>query len=298
MKIPRSLAEVDNGQILGFGADLSKDHPGFEDPDYKQRRVDICNLARSHVIGHPIPRVEYSRQEVEVWGAVLRELQELYPAHACREFLRCFPMFDFREDEIPQLEDLSQILQRTTGWQIRPVAGLLHPRDFLNGLAFKTFHSTQYMRHHSRPSYTPEPDVCHELLGHVPMLADPAFCDLVHAIGVASLGADEKQIWHLTKCYWYTVEFGVVREGESIKAFGAGVLSSFGELQHMAEGRAKLLPFDPFQPQPKMSYKDGYQSQYFVLESFEDGARKLREYCTTLHTALPEDVKRAVGLNA
>ena len=72
--------------------------------------------------------------------------------------------------------------------------------------------------------------------GHVPMLADPAYCNLVHNIGVASLGADEKQIWHLTKLYWFTVEFGVVREGSGVKAFGAGILSSYGELEHMALG--------------------------------------------------------------
>lgn len=112
---------------------------------------------------------------------MLRELKQLYPKHACKEFLRAFPLFNFREEEVPQLQDLSmvwcdsvmvvsftfstQVLQEQTGWQIRPVAGLLHPRDFLNGLAFKTFHSTQYMRHHSKPMYTPEPDVCHELLG-------------------------------------------------------------------------------------------------------------------------------------
>ena len=86
--------------------------------------------------------------------------------------------------------------------------------------------------------------------GHVPMLADPAYCDLVQNIGVASLGADEKQIWHLTKLYWFTVEFGVVREGGQVKGFGAGVLSSYGELQHMASGlflqsHASLKPCTP-----------------------------------------------------
>ena len=98
--------------------------------------------------------------------------------------------------------------------------------------------------------------------------------------------------------YWYTVEFGVVREGGEIKAFGAGVLSSFGELQHMAAGGAELARFDPFAPQPKMSYKDGYQTRYFVLDSFEDGAAKLKAYCSTLHQNIPPDVRRAVGLRA
>lgn len=93
------------------------------------------------------------------------------------------------------------------------------------------------------------------------------------------------------------MEFGVVREGGGVKAFGAGVLSSYGEMQHMSAGGAKLLPFDPFRKQPKMSYKDGYQSQYFVLDSFQDGACLLRQYCATLHQQLPQEVRRAVGLS-
>jgi hypothetical protein len=91
-----------------------------------------------------------------------------------------------------------------------------------------------------------------QLIGHVPMLADPDFARMVQAIGVASLGAEEKTIWHLTKVYWYTVEFGVVREGGAVKAFGAGVLSSYGELDWMARGGAELAPFDPYAKQPKM----------------------------------------------
>ncbi|KAL4458367.1 hypothetical protein ABPG75_013232 [Micractinium tetrahymenae] len=295
-RVPRSIEEVDNGAILGFAAELSEDHPGFYDAAYKQRRVDICNLARGHRIGEPIPRIEYLPEEVTTWGLVLGQLEALFPQHACKEFLHSLSLFDFRQDEVPQLEDLSRVLQRHTGFRIRPVAGLLHPRDFLNGLAFRTFHSTQYMRHASKPNYTPEPDVVHELIGHVPMLADPAFADLVHAIGVASLGADEQQLKHLVKLYWYTVEFGVVLEGGQPKAFGAGILSSYGELQHMAAGQAELLPLDVFSPLPRISYKDGYQPRYFVLQSFEEGAAQLKAYCRSMVHNIPDDVRAAVQL--
>lgn len=178
------------------------------------------------------------------------------------------------------------MLEQTTGWHIRPVAGLLHPRDFLNGLAFRTFHSTQYVRHESNPMYTPEPDICHEILGHVPMLADPEYADLAWVIGQASLGASEKDIWHLTRLYWYTVEFGTVKEGQGIRAFGAGLLSSIGELMHMRHGTdgfmPQFVPLDPFQKMPKMSYKDGYQKQYFLCESFADAAAKLRAYSRSI----------------
>ncbi|KAF6264826.1 Biopterin-dependent aromatic amino acid hydroxylase-domain-containing protein [Scenedesmus sp. NREL 46B-D3] len=282
IKIPRSIHEVDNGKILGFGADLSEDHPGFHDEAYKQRRVMIANIARQHEVGQPIPRIQYTAEEVAVWGTALTKLRALFPSHACKEFNAALPKFGFREDEVPQLQGISEVLQQSSGWQVRPVAGLMHPRDFLNGLAFRYFHSTQYMRHASQPHYTPEPDVVHELIGHVPMLADPTFAEMVQAIGVASLGADEKQIWHLTKVYWYTVEFGVVREAGNIKAFGSGILSSFGELEYMGQGHAELLPFDPFQPQPKMSYKDGYQKRYFVLDSFQAGLDQLRQFAATL----------------
>lgn len=293
-KIPHSLQEVDNGQILGFGADLSEDHPGFRDTAYKQRRKSLCDLARHHVVGQPIPTVEYTPEEANVWSTVMRELEPLYEKHACAGYLRTYPLFRFSPDAVPQLEDLRQTLERTSGWTIRPTAGLLHPRDFLAGLAFKCFHSTQYMRHPSKPMYTPEPDIVHEALGHVPMLADPAFCDLVHHIGVASLGADDKTIWKLTKIYWYTTEFGVVWEHGEIKAFGAGVLSSYGELENMASGAAEIEPFDPFAKLPGMSYKDGYQKRYFALESFETGAARLREYCDHLQKQMPRELRTEV----
>eukprot|EP00850_Spirogloea_muscicola_P012098 SM000077S21572 [mRNA] locus=s77:243545:245756:- [translate_table: standard] len=287
--IPRRIEDISNGEhIMGFGANLAEDHPGYHDEDYKKRRTFIADLAKSHVMGTPIPKVDYTDDELYVWRTVFNELTKLYSTHACQEYLATFPLFDFQADVIPQLQDVSEILQQKTGWRVRPVAGLLHPRDFLNGLAFRTFHSTQYVRHKSNPMYTPEPDVCHELLGHVPMLADLGFADLAYQIGLASLGANKKEIWQLTKLYWYTVEFGTILEQGQVKAFGAGLLSSFGELQYMQSGtedgkKPQFLDLDPFAKLPKMSYKEGFQKTYFLCSSFNDAAEKLHSYAATLH---------------
>jgi phenylalanine-4-hydroxylase len=287
-RIPQSIHEISNGEnILGFGANLAADHPGYNDEEYKRRRMQIVEIAKQHVPGQPVPYVDYSPAETAVWGEVLTKLEKLYPSFACQQFLDTFPLFNFRPDVVPQLQDMSEVLRQRTGWTIRPVAGLLHPRDFLNGLAFRTFHSTQYIRHGSNPMYTPEPDICHELLGHVPMLADPAFADMAYSIGLASLGASKEDCWHLTKLYWYTVEFGVIKEGEQLKAFGAGILSSFGELEWFQHGKGEqkpvFEPLDPFGKLTKMSYKDGFQKKYYVAESFTDLAAKIKEYATYLH---------------
>ncbi|GLJ38766.1 hypothetical protein SUGI_0790350 [Cryptomeria japonica] len=284
--IPRSIHDIPNGDhILGFGANLAKDHPGYHDEEYKRRRSSIADMAKKHKIGEQIPAIEYTTEEIDVWGQVLTKLSALYPTHACKEYLESFRLFNFSPNRIPQLEELSQITGHHTGWKIRPVAGLLHPRQFLNGLAFKTFHSTQYIRHPSNPIYTPEPDICHEILGHVPMLAHPDFAQLAELIGLASLGASDKEIWHLTKLYWYTVEFGTILEDDGVKAFGAGLLSSFGEIQHMKSGKPIFQDLDPFAKLPKMSYKDGFQNMYFLCHSFSDVSAKIQSYLETIQSA-------------
>eukprot|EP00793_Prasinoderma_coloniale_P002678 PRCOL_00002160-RA len=278
-ELPRSIHDIDNGAILGYGADLGEGHPGFHDEAYKQRRVAISKLAKAHVPGTPCPRVEYSDDELATWTAVYDHLTALYPTHACERFNAAFGRFGFKRDEVPQLADCADVIFERTGWTIRPTAGLLHPRDFLAGLAFKTFHSTQYVRHGSKPMYTPEPDVVHEILGHVPMLADPEFASLMHAIGVASLGASKRDLWHLTKVYWYTVEFGLVREADrSLKAFGAGVLSSYGELEYSLSKEPEIRELDPFLVMPKIDYCGGFQDTYFFLNSFEEGRAALLEF--------------------
>jgi phenylalanine-4-hydroxylase len=121
--------------------------------------------------------------------------------------------------------------------------GLLTSRDFLNSLAFRVFNSTQYIRHHSSPFYTPEPDIVHELIGHANMLADPMFAALYQAAGRASLRAHtDEALEYFSRVFWFTLEFGVVWQRDELRAYGAGLLSSFGELD-VFRG-AEIRPID------------------------------------------------------
>jgi phenylalanine-4-hydroxylase len=187
-------------------ASLSADHPGFRDPVYRQRRAELAAYAQQYrwADDHAgIPTIAYTEEETGVWTKVWDQMQPLLQKYACREYLHALAQMrvhcHYSRDRIPQQAEISQYLQQVTQFRLRPVAGLLSSRDFLNALALRVFCSTQYIRHASRPYYTPEPDICHELLGHVPMLTNPTFAHFSQQIGLASLGASDSDIDKLAK---------------------------------------------------------------------------------------------------
>ncbi|XP_033913273.2 tryptophan 5-hydroxylase 1a [Acipenser ruthenus] len=285
---PKRISDLDKcaNRVLMYGSDLDADHPGFKDNVYRKRRKYFADLAMSYKCGDPIPRIEFTEGEVQTWSTVFRELNKLYPNHACREYLKNLPLLtkhcDFREDNIPQLEDVSRFLKERTGFTIRPVAGYLSPRDFLAGLAFRVFHCTQYVRHSSDPLYTPEPDTCHELLGHVPLLAEPSFAQFSQELGLASLGASDEAVQKLATCYFFTVEFGLCKQEGQLRAYGAGLLSSISELKHALSGKSKVKPFDPKVTCKQECIITTFQDVYFVSESFEEAKEKMREFVKTI----------------
>ncbi|OUC40646.1 Biopterin-dependent aromatic amino acid hydroxylase [Trichinella nativa] len=197
---PLRKKDLDAGakRVHMYGKELDGDHPGFKDNNYRKRRMEIAKIAQEFRYGDEIPDLQNDRLR-----AVYTQLKMLHQNYACKRYLRNFSKLEqqrlFSEEKVPQLKDVSNFLKDCTGFEIYPVEGYLSAKDFLAGLAFRVFHTTQYVRHPSDPFYSPEPDVCHELLGHVPMFADPEFAQLSQEIGLASLGASETDINNLAK---------------------------------------------------------------------------------------------------
>lgn len=246
---------------------LDPDHPGFRDADYRARRDAIARQALAHRTGAPVVDVGYTEEEQQTWRTVWGRLAPLHQERVCREILELQEVLPLPRDHIPQLESLNPILDAVAGFRLEPVAGLVSPRTFLRYLGRRVFLSTQYIRHPSRPFYTPEPDVVHELVGHVATLVHPGIAELNRILGEAADVADEDEMRRLDRVYWYTLEFGVVLQQGQPRAFGAGLLSSVGELGEY-DAHATLMdwnidrmantPFDPTR----------FQDVLFVAPSF------------------------------
>jgi len=260
---------------------LREGHPGFADPAYRARRSEIASIADSYKQGDLIPEVPYVLQEHEVWQRVSHILQALYPHFACKEYNKCFQNFELWDASIPQFSALNKKLFDYC-FSLSPVAGLVPPREFLEALANDTMLCTQYIRHHSVPEYTPEPDVIHEVFGHAVFFLNEDMRKISRLFGRAAQKASDELVEDLIKVYWHTIEFGVCFEGrdESLRAYGAGLLSSVDELSSIRQvplrnfdiEEMKNTPYDTMNPQPLL----------FCATDFQQVVRELTAYLTPL----------------
>lgn len=258
--------------------ELDPEHPGFRDPLYRARRDTIARIAKAYRSGDPVPLAPYSEEEHAVWQGIRAALAPVHQRSVAGPLLDLERELDLEMGRIPQLRAVNERLKRATGFAMEPVAGLVTPRIFMEHLGRRVFLSTQYIRHYSRPFYTPEPDVVHELVGHAASLLHPGICALSQAFGEAALGADEALMERLTRIYWYTLEFGVLREAGQVKGYGAGLLSSVGELERACSGEVELLAWDldaicelPYDPTT-------FQPYYVLAPGFEQALADIADW--------------------
>lgn len=215
---------------------LGREHPGFADAEYRARRDRLAALASSWHPGGPCPVADYTPEEDEVWRVVCDALETRHRDYASSVFLAGKEMLGLPRDRVPQLDEVSDLLAPLTGFRYQPAAGLVPLREFYGALADRRFWGTQYIRHHSVPLYTPEPDVLHEVVGHGNTLAHPRYAALYEVAGRAARRVEsEAALEFVSKVFWFTLEFGVHWQGDGagqqLRAYGAGILSSPGEIE-------------------------------------------------------------------
>ena len=258
--------------------ELHIDHPGANDMEYRARRDYIAGLSKNFRETGVITDVEYSPREQRVWRYVAEELEDLHQKYASPFYLQAKKDLGITTERIPQLSEMNRRLKELTGFRLAPIEGLVETRGFLSWLSYRVMLCTQYIRHHSQPAYTPEPDIVHESIGHIPMFTNPNFADFSQFIGHGARIASDKQLEELGRLYWFTVEFGLVEHEGEVKAYGAGLLSSFGELEHAFSAQVERKPFDLEEViNTSYDYSD-MQPLLFVIPSYAELKEQTRKY--------------------
>jgi len=226
--------------------ELEPGHPGLGDEGYVARRKELFAICRKHRLerlGPPI--VHYTSEETRIWQEVSPKLDELHRKYASAIYLKAKDDLAITQTEIPQLRTLSERLERETRMHLVPAEGALPYRTFYEYIAARGFPVTQFIRHGSHPEFTPEPDMIHDCLGHVPPLMNQDYAELLTLIGKAAAATPHgDQVLALKRFSWFSIEFGLIEEQGEAKVFGAGILSSTGEIPHsLISKQATRRPF-------------------------------------------------------
>jgi phenylalanine-4-hydroxylase len=213
----------------------------------------------------------YSAAEHNRWDRLFRRQLKLLPGRACDEFIQALQTLELSQSGIPHMEKLSDRLEKISGWRVVPVAGLVPDEGFFEHLANKRFPAGAFIRPANQLDYLEEPDVFHDIFGHVPMLADPVFSKFMQAYGQGGLRADGLGVLHhLARLYWYTVEFGLVQTAAGLRIYGAGIVSSNTETVFaLDDDSPNRIGFELERLMRTRYIIDDFQQSYFVLDSLQ-----------------------------
>ena len=214
---------------------------------------------------------QYSASEHAVWKTLFERQTRLLPGRACDEFVQGMRELPITAEQIPDFRRLSEVLMKRTGWQVVAVPGLVPDEVFFEHLAHRRFPAGQFIRKPDQLDYLEEPDVFHDVFGHVPMLMNPVIADYIQAYGVGGLRAKELGVLvNLARVYWYTVEFGLVQQADGVRIYGSGIASSYTESVFALDDTSpNRIRFDLERVMCTDYRIDDYQETYFVLDSLD-----------------------------
>jgi phenylalanine-4-hydroxylase len=239
----------------------------------------------------------YTGEEHDIWRTLFHRQERILQGRACPEFLDGLQGLGVAADGIPDFRRLNEILGRSTGWSIVAVPGLVPDAVFFEHLANRRFPSTCFIRTRAQLDYLQEPDIFHDIYGHVPMLMNPVFADYMQAYGQGGLKAlGLGALQYLARLYWYTVEFGLIRSSQGLRIYGSGIVSSKGESIYCLEDEApNRILFDLLRVMRTEYRIDDYQESYFVIDSFDQLFAATRPDFTPYYAALRQEPDLAPG---
>lgn len=238
------------------------------------------------------PWDDYSADDHATWATLYARQREVLAGRASDEFIQAQDAMGMTPDRIPRFAELNEVLRDATGWTLVGVEGLLPELDFFDHLANRRFPVTWWIRRPHQVDYIEEPDLFHDLFGHVPLLMNPVFADYMEAYGRGGVKAHDigaEALQNLTRLYWYTVEFGLIREAGALRIYGSGIVSSKGESLHSLESAApNRIGFDLARIMRTRYRIDTYQKTYFVIDSFEQLMEATRPDFTPIYARLAQ----------
>ncbi|MCP4439776.1 MAG: phenylalanine 4-monooxygenase [Aureispira sp.] len=239
----------------------------------------------------------YTSEDHKVWSLLYDEQMKILPSRAAKAYLKGIETTQFEREWIPKFTTINKELKALTGWQVYAVPGLIDNKPFFELLSQKQFPATTWLRTLAQLKYIEEPDMFHDVFGHVPLLSEPFFCQFLNGLSALALEHidNPSAIELMARIYWYTIEFGLIKEDGEVKIYGAGILSSPGESVSCLEPTAIHLDFDVQLVLSTPYIKDTFQGQYFVVESYEQLSNSLKELKTLVEGYIAQGVEVKEG---